>query len=295
MTSKPTHSSELEEHAKILFDRIDRELELGVRALPEFPATAKRISDVMTNPNYRAKDLVEAIEGDSRMSNLLIKAASSSMYAAKEPCEDLGLAIRRMGANTTRNLVLMYSLATLFHSDKRPGQIRIKRIWDDCSKTSAIAMLIANQASGIKTESALLAALLQDAGSLFIITLMSDKAKTEYHWQLVDQMIKDFSTSLSVRILKHWNISEDVIECAKNKDNWMREHDGPADLADLMIMARYHAYLNSERIKECPKFTDMPCVKRLKLRKNEMTPFQGLKLINEAKDEINDIMRLLAI
>lgn len=295
ISSNKSDPEEIKQHAKILFNRISKELDYGIRKLPSFPPIAKRVGDLIKDPNYKARDLIEVLEGDKKLSERLVKISSSSLYPGKEQCDQLGAAVRRMGADTTRNLVLMYSLDAVFRSDKRLAQQKLKQLWAKSAKLSAIAYWIATYSVSFKSEAALLAGLLQDVGSLYIVSTMSEKAKSEYHWQLVDQMLEDYSTEMTIKILNHWQISEEIITCAKTKDNWMRNGNDRADLADLMTIARYHSYLNTDKIRECPKFSNMPCVAKVKMRKPDMTPFQGLKIVNESKEAISDIARMLVV
>jgi HD-like signal output (HDOD) protein len=294
-TSEKPDPKKIKQDADILYQRIIQEINLGVRPLPAFPPMVEKLSILMRDPNYRIKDLVAVIETDEALSNRLVRIASSSMYPGKEPCENLSSAVRRLGADFSRNLVLMHSLHHTFRSDKKPAQLKTNRLWQLSTQTASIAMWITQHTTGFQADKALLAGLLQELGSLYLIVVMGEKAKTEYHWQLVDHMVMDHGVAMSVAILEFWGMEPAIIECARTRDQWLRDHIPQADLADILIMARYHCYLNTSRIRECPKFTDMPCSHRVKLRKGEMTPFQGLKSVNEHRDEINDIARMLAL
>lgn len=294
--SKQTkEQADIERDANKLYQRLQQDIAVGTRPLPNFPKIASRVGELVLDPNYRAKDLVEVLEYDQHLSDLLMKVASSSLYPGKDPCDHLSLALRRMGADTTRNLVLIYTLDKLFRTDKATIRQKIKQVWAQSAKVAAIAAWIANFAPGYKSESALLAGLLQDTGPLFIISALGEKLKTEYHWKLIDHMSKEHGNEFAVNILQHWKMPEDIVTCAQTKDQWLRDDGKKADLADLILIARYHAYLGTDKIKGCPKITDMPAAIKVKFQKGEMTPFQGLKIVSEYKDEIADITRMLII
>lgn len=294
-TKTSLNQAAIERDANKLYLRLQQDIASGLRPLPNFPKIAARVGDLVLDPNYRAKDLVEILEYDQYLSDLLMKVASSSLYHGKDPCDHLSLALRRMGADTTRNLVLIYTLDKLFKTDKATIRQKIKQVWAQSATVAAISAWIAGFSPCFKSETALLAGLLQDTGALFIISSLGEKLKTDYHWKLIDEMIKRHGNEFSVLILEHWKMPEDIIACARTKDVWLRDESKKPDLADLILIARYHAYLGTDNIKGCPKITDMPAANKVKFKKGEMTPFQGLKIVSEHKDEIADITRMLII
>lgn len=288
------HRKDFDLHVKKLYAKINEDIDLGRRPLPDFPGVAARLGELITNPNYRSEELVQVLERDDKLENLILRIASSPLYPAQEPCKELNMAVRRMGVETTSNLVLTYSLHSLFLSNIKQVQLKLTRIWTQDTKVAATAALIGQYASGIKAENALFASLLQNVGTYFILANFGEKIKNDYHWELFDAVIDRYSNKLSVRILEKWHMSDEIIETAATKDQWLRDHPGPADIADVIIAARYHVYLNTSKIKSVPKYTDLPAAKRLKLKKSEATPFQGLKFVHEEREKIADIIRMLA-
>ncbi|MCG8672603.1 MAG: HDOD domain-containing protein [Pseudomonadales bacterium] len=288
------NSKDFGKHVEMLYSKLLEDIKRGIRPLPEFPGVAARLGDLIQDPNYRASDLVEVLERDENLANLIVRIASSALYPSQEPCEQLSVAVRRMGAETTSNLVLTYCLHNLFKSDIKAVQQRLTRIWNIDTQVAATAAWIGQQAQGIKAENALFAGLLQNVGTYFILSRFGEKIKSDYHWDLFNEIIDRHSNDLSVRILKKWHMPPSIIETAAAKDEWLRDHSSPADIADVVIVARYHVYLNTSLIKAAPKYTDMPAAQKLKFKKSEATPFQGLKFVHEDKAQIKDITRMLA-
>jgi HD-like signal output (HDOD) protein len=292
---KNKNQKDVDKHVSRLYAKINEDIEFGIKPLPDFPGIAQRLGDLVRNPNYRASDLAELLRRDESLTQLIIRIASSALYPAQEPCEDLNVAIRRMGAETTSNLVLTFCLHNLFRSDIKAVQQKLIRIWKLDTKAAATAAWIGRYTQDIKAEDALFAGLLQNVGSYFLLSRFGEKIKSDYHWVLFDELMKRHSPQLSERILRKWHMPEHIVDAALTKDHWLREHDQAADVADVLIAARYHVYLNTNLIKGAPKYTDMPLSKRLKLKKSEATPFQGLRFIHEEQDAIRDIIRMLAI
>ncbi|MDX1693264.1 MAG: HDOD domain-containing protein [Ketobacteraceae bacterium] len=295
LTANNKKPEEFQKHVQRLHAKINEDIEYGIKPLPDFPGIAQRLGDLVRNPNYRASDLAELLERDQSLSSLIIRIASSALYPVQEPCEDLNTAIRRMGAETTSNLVLTYCLHNLFRSDIKDIQQRLTRIWTLDTRAAATAAWIGRYAQGIKAEDALFAGLLQNVGTYFLLSRFGDKIKNDYHWELFNALISQDSKTLSERILTKWRMPDHIIAVAATKDDWMRDGIKEPDVADVLIVARYHVYLNTSLIKSAPRYTDMPAAKRLKLKKSEATPFQGLRFVHEEQDAIKDIIRMLAI
>jgi len=294
-TKDINEQASLERDCKKLYQRIQSDIDTRHRPLPDFPRIATTVNDLILDPNYRAKDLVDVLEYDKQLSSLLLKVGSSSLYPGKPPCENLDMALRRIGADTTCNLVLIYTLDRLFQTDKATIRQKLKQMWAHNAKVAAIGAWITNFTPEFTNESALLAGLLHDVGALFIMAVLGEKLKTPYHWKLAKNLCEDHSNDIAVQILTHWQIPDDIIETARTKDIWLRDHNHKPDLADLLLIARYHAYLGTDRIQGCPRITDMPAAQKINFQQGEMTPFQGLKIISDYKDEIADITRTLII
>lgn len=276
--------------ATTIFRRIEWDISSGTHPLPDFPETARHLQQLTCTPNYSFKTLAEAVEPDFLLTERLIRIASGSLYPGKEPCDTPLAAVRRLGTELTQHLALVYALSQIFQSDQRIARQKLRFLWQESARVAALAFWLAQQRRGFKPERAMLAGLLQNVGAHYLTVIMGRKARTDYHWLLWEQMIADHSANLSARLLAHWALDSDLITCAETRDQWLRSHsEAQPDLADLLIIARYHAYLNTDKIRHCPRFTELPCVAKLGIQDSEMTPFQGLTTVRKFHSDIDDI------
>jgi len=294
-TKKTTAQISLARDSEKLYQKIQADIDTQHQPLPDFPRIAATVNDLILDPNYRAKDLVDVLESDQQLSSLFLKVSDSSLYPDKLPCENLDMALGRIGEDTTRNLVLIYALDRLFQTDNAPIRKKLKQLWAHNAKVAAIGAWITNFTPEFTPQKPLLAGLLHDVGALFIIAILEDKLKTPYHWKLAEYLCEHHSNDIGVQILTHWKMPDDIIETARTKDVWLRDHTHKPDLSDLLLIARYHAYLGTDRIQGCPRITDMPAAQKINFQQGEITPFQGLKALSDYKDEIDNITWSLII
>jgi len=296
-TKNTTAQASLARDSEKLYQKIQADIDTQHQPLPDFPRIAATVNDLILDPHYRAKDLVDVLECDQQLSSLFLKVSDSSLYPDKPPCENLDMALRRIGEDTTRNLVLIYALDRLLQTDSAPIRQKLKQLWAHNAQVAAIGAWITNFTPQFTHQNPLLAGLLHDIGALFIIAVLGEKLKTPYHWKLAEHLCEHHSNDIGVQILTHWQMPDDIIETARTKDVWLRDHSHShnPDLADLLLIARYHAYLGTDSIQGCPRITDMPAAQKFNFQQGEITPFQGLKILSDYKDDIANITRALII
>jgi hypothetical protein len=74
--------------------------------------------------------------------------------------------------------------------------------------------------------------------------------------------------------------------------DWYRDHDGPADMADLVLVAQLHARLGHHHAEGLPSLQRMPAFKRLDL--GQASPRFSLELLEAANNALALTQRQLA-
>jgi len=88
-------------------------------------------------------------------------------------------------------------------------------------------------------------------------------------------------------ILSKWQLPGELAAAAKEAEHWYREHSGPADYTDLVIIAQLHDGVGGDLDP-----ARVPAFARLGLDAAEID--RGLDLLNEAEEEISAAKQLLA-
>jgi hypothetical protein len=79
------------------------------------------------------------------------------------------------------------------------------------------------------------------------------------------------------------------VTVAREAEDWTREEDA-ADYCDIVQVAQLHCAMLGGKIFDAPPLRELPAFRRLHL--DEIDP---IKLIEEARQEISEIISLLAV
>ena len=74
--------------------------------------------------------------------------------------------------------------------------------------------------------------------------------------------------------------------------DWYRDHEGPADMADLVVVAQLHARLGQNHAEGLPSLQRMPAFERLDL--GQANPRFSLGLLEAANNALALTQRQLA-
>jgi HD-like signal output (HDOD) protein len=83
----------------------------------------------------------------------------------------------------------------------------------------------------------MLGGLLQDIGSLPLLSELEHWPDVPRDGDTLHELCERLSGDLGALILTRWQLPSAVIESTRLYGQWQRQHDGVADLADLVLLA----------------------------------------------------------
>lgn len=261
--------------------------------LPSLPEVAVRIGRALEDGVSDAHDIAEIIQIDPVMTAKLIKAANSAIYGRRTPVETCSAAVVRLGADVTQKLVLSFALRELFQSDSALLRNRMKALWKHSTHVAAICYVLAGNDSRFKPEHAMLVGLLHDIGVVAIINYAQKFPDETMDPEALDQAVQNLRAEIGGMILKKWNFSADFVTAALEGEEWMRNKGTTPDYCDLVIIAQLHSYIGDNKGRHLPAIDEVPAHSRLEL--GELTPRMSLKILEQAKDQIQHAQALLNI
>jgi HD-like signal output (HDOD) protein len=168
----------------------------------------------------------------------------------------------------------------------------VQEVWRHSTEVGAISMVLARLTSHLEPEQALLAGLLHDIGVVPILyhvqnddSLLADPAALE-------QAILQLRGELGAMILQRWGFPEPLVQAARMADEWEYDSGTRADYADLVILAQLHSHMKAGKGAQYPQMEQIPAF--AKLAPDTLTPQASLKVIDQAKGEVAEMIRLLA-
>ena len=274
-----------------LYKALLKDLESNQLVLPSLPDVAIRVGRAMRDENTNAHKLANVILTDPAITTKLIRAANSPLYAGVTPVGSCAAAIIRLGADTTHKLVLTFALRELFKTSSTVLKKHMQSLWEHSVKVSAICYVLAKVSDQFNQEHALLAGLLHDIGNIAILSYAERFPEVANDDRKLEHVMMAMRGRIGSAILRNWGFIEDLIVVAEEAENWLREHEGMADYADLVIIAQLHTYIGHPEMQSLPTLDQIPALKKLDF--GELTPKLSLKILDRAEEKITRAESLL--
>lgn len=259
---------------------------------PSLPEITLRLRKMLNDPNCTVSSAAKLLRTDPGLSAFVIRMAGSVRYLTRVPPTDLESAIRRIGLHATSQLATLFSVRATFSSSSPKLRRRMVESYQSATRVSVISTVIAKAVKGFDPDRAMLAGLLQDISLPLILRHLSERPAVFGDDGLCRQAIDRLAPLVGVLILKQWGFDEEMIEVARSRKQWTREGAAKPDLSDVVMIARLHALLGTAEFRDCPSFEELPAFQKLPL--GELTPQRSIRMLEEARDEMAELGRLLA-
>lgn len=270
------------------------ELRSNQLSLPSVPDVAWKVRRTVDREDSTADQVASAISADPSMAAKLVRACNSPLYRGFSDVRNVREAVVRLGMRTTRQLVTVFSLREVFKTRQASLQKEMDKLWRHSREVAALCWVLADSATSINPEEALLAGLLHDIGVVPVlvqaehhINLFADQANLEH-------AIGELRADVGTAILENWSFPTSFLEATRHAEDWSHESRGSApQLVDIVIVAQLHAMIGSSQNGDLPPFDDVPAYRRL--GELELNASRSLQLLTEARARVDEVHRLLSI
>lgn len=259
--------------------------------LPSLPDIAIKVGQTINDDYADAKRVAHVLENDPTIAAKLLKVSNSARYAGAQPVARLRDAVARLGLNTVHQLVITFALRELFRSNSPTLNQHMRQLWEHSRQVAAISHVMSAQCPRLDADTALLAGLVHDIGSVAVLGYARDFPEVANDPQTLQSSINNLRAQLGNMILVKWHLPSSIAQVAMDAERWQRAHDGPCDYSDLVIVAKLHARMTSKTGGEVPKVDEVPAVSKLGLESESSD--EGLKILEQARDEIRETLALL--
>jgi len=261
--------------------------------LPSFPAVALEIKHLLDGNHTTVKDIAMVLNNDPAITVKLLKTCNSALYRRQNNITSSTDAVVRLGFDTTRQLVNIFVMKEIFQSKNAFLQHKMKTLWLHSREVAAMAYVLASITPGMNAEYAMLAALIQDIGTVPILNYIERYPDVMALEDKVDDIIHKLKSRVGAQILSNWGFDESMIQVVENSENWAFESSSEqATYADIAIVAQIHTYIGKKNTLRLPAFDDIPAFK--KLGDSGLTPKQSQEVLTKSHDRIAEIQTLLS-
>lgn len=143
----------------------------AVGALPSVPSTYVELTRVIQDPDSALRDIVAIVERDSAMASRVLHMVNSAFFGAARATGNIADAVRALGGNLIRDLVMIDEVFTAFDAQVAPPGFDIRREQEHAIHCAEIAAVLADRAHA---GFAYTAALLHDVGRLLYATQLTE-------------------------------------------------------------------------------------------------------------------------
>jgi HD-like signal output (HDOD) protein len=273
-----------------LFFQIYNAFITGQLKVPSLPGIALRVRKAVNHPDANAADVSRLVQADPAMVGRLIQAANSAVFKGEDSIKDCLTAVMRMGLNTTRDLVTGFALKNLFKGSNLAMKEHMKDLWRHSTQVAALCSVLCKQVKGLNADRALLAGLIHDVGSLSILAYCDTREEIDLNQIDLALVIRRLGGQVGAIIMNRWDLGAEFVEVTLEAENWTRTHEGSVDYADIVIAAQLIL-----KARQNTKSANLNLVQLDVLAKipNAETIDFGLNIMRDARNDIDDLMRLL--
>lgn len=265
-------------------EKIGESIEDGSLILPRIPEVVRRIDDAMTQEDVSIKEISDIIKFEPSISARIIQIANSPLVRGNVNITSLQGAITRVGLYMVRNLVLCMGLKDSFVPKGRFLRAKMKALWD---ANTAVAMYsyALSKYSPVSPDYAMMAGMLHGIGKLPIIDYVGKHPGLIEDERVYDYLVDTLHKPLGVRILRQWELQDDIIDVVEYYNDLRKERSGLVDVVDIVILA--YGYYSD--VPENPiDWYQIPALDRLGL-----TPDDLKKALRRTGTEIAEIAKIL--
>jgi HD-like signal output (HDOD) protein len=256
------------------------------------PDVAIKIRQSLNDENSNFKHIANIIASDPAITTKIIKTANSALYRSIKKIDDCQMAVTRLGTKVTSQLVTSFSMKELFTTKNKSLKKKMMAIWNHSREVAALSFVLAKITPGFNPEHALLAGLLHDIGAIPIITYADKHPDILSNESEFDSLIQQLKGEVGAAILTKWNFSEDLVTTAREAEYWLRQPGEKPEYCDIIIVAQLHALVGKPASSSFPKLDEVPAFTKLAL--GQLTPELSIKVLEQAKEQVEETINLLA-
>ncbi len=260
--------------------------------LPSLPDIALKIRKAIEDESANSHKIAQVIQTDPAFTVRLIHIANSPLHRGRKKIESCPESITRLGLKAVRDLIISFSLKSVFNAKSPLIKRRMHELWSHSSLVASICAVLAKKTPGFDPDKAILAGLTHDIGVIPILTHADSHPELISHPKDLDQAISHLRGPIGTLIMQKWDFPSDFLEIAQEAENWKRDIQEKPDYTDLVIVSQLHSMVGTPKIHKLPRMNELPAYH--KLAAGELNAGLSLKILDEARDEIRQVQQLLA-
>ncbi len=256
--------------------------------LPTLPDIAMRLRHAIEKDDIGVAEAAKIVELDATIATKLIRIGNSPLYMTNSPARSCLDAINRLGLKATCNLVMTLCLKDVFKSRDKLLNQKMHALWRESLQVASLAYVLAKDNQWPDPEAALLMGLISKIGTVPFLAFVSEFPKEHYSPEDIDAVLEAIRGPASCYVLRRWNFPEELVKIPLVAEMWHYDSGPQLCLSDIVTLSKLHRYLETGRMSELPAINSIPACG--KLRDSSLSPEYSLKVLHEAKDQVQEML-----
>lgn len=217
--------------------RMDEILAL-VKHIPPFPKVARRVSEMLNDPEVSATALAEVIQYDQAITANVLKICNAAYFGLPRKVSSLDEALVIVGNDILKDIIITSSSARFYKGAAGEGyMLEQGELWKHSVAVGIMAKGLAKQIKGVDSGSAFTAGLLHDIGKRFLSSFVADDFKrimarvTKENCSFVEaekELVGATHAELGGMIMRQWGFPEEIEQAV------LQHHDQDALKKDTL-------------------------------------------------------------
>ncbi|MCK7549192.1 HDOD domain-containing protein [Marinobacter koreensis] len=262
--------------------------------LPSVPDVAWKVRRAVDRDDSSAEQVAAVVSADPAMAAKLVRSCNSPLYRGFSDVRNVREAVVRLGMRTTRQLVSVFALREVFKTRQASLQKEMEKLWTHSREVAALCWVLADQATRIDPEEALLAGLLHDIGVVPVLVQAEHHSALFSNETNLGHAIRELRADVGTAVLENWAFPAAFLESVRHAEDWHYEcRETEPQLVDVVIVAQLHSMIGSSQNDSLPAFDEVPAYRRL--GELELNASRSLQLLTEARARVQEVQQLLSI
>jgi len=266
------------------------EIKSGRVQLPSLPDVALRVREAVRDEQRNIADVTRLVQVDPALTARLIQVVNSPLYRGNKKIDNLHTAITRLGLEATRNLVMSFSLKSLFKPRAKALAERLQQTWRHSCRVGALSSVLARLSRGVDPDRAMLGGLVHDIGELPVLQFL-EKHDHSPDGVTLEPLLQKLRGPLGSFVLKIWQFEADLAVIPRVVEDWSRESRGPVDSLDIVQVSHAHSLFGTPQAAQLPPLTELAAFTKLPI--SQLGPDASLELLEQSRQEISDVIQIL--
>lgn len=256
-------------------------------SIPMLPHVALKLREAVQQ-EIGVGEAANIVKTDLAIASKLIQICNSPLYRGVDPIQDCRSAIARLGLVATRNIVMTMVMKELFQGEQKVSQQQ-HVLWKQSINVSSISYALAKTTGRIDPDEALLAGLVHNVGAIPVLRFFEELSVNYNGLDELKDLYPLLQQYVGSTMLEKLTFPDVIYPIPMIAEDWFFDSgDVQIRLSEIVILAKYHSYLGTEKMNNLPPLYLLPAFH--KLGDQALTPDSSLQALRDAQQEIAEVI-----